>query len=101
MDDAELDGEDRVYTDPELVEDFLQNILWPILECGPNSVAFLTNRSDLTDLFGPGMTEEEYQQVADAVNQRYGLNMPSRECGNIAYMLEYIRDHPETKRVWQ
>ena len=47
--------EDDIYSDPELVEDFLQNVLWPILDFGPNSVAFLTNRSDLTDFFGPGM----------------------------------------------
>lgn len=63
MNDDGLDGEDRVYSDPELVEGFLQNILWPILESGPNSLVFLINRSDLTDLFGPGMTEEDYRQV--------------------------------------
>ncbi len=34
------EDEDDIYSDPELVEDFLQKVLWPILEFGPNSEAF-------------------------------------------------------------
>ena len=86
------EDEDDIYSDPELVEGFLQNVLWPILDFGPNSVAFLTNRSDLTDFFGPGMTDEEYAQVKDAVKLRYGVELLDRECYYIADIIRRLRE---------
>jgi hypothetical protein len=84
--------EDDIYSDPEFVEDFLQNVLWPILDFGQNSVAFLTNRSDLTDFFGPGMTDEEYAQVKEAVKLRYGVELLlDRDCYYIADILRRLR----------
>lgn len=100
MTDDELDGEDRVYTDPELVEDFLQHILWPFIGFDPDSIAFLTNRSDLDD-FMPGIDEEGIQQVVDAVNQRYGIAMQIRDCGRIYQILQRIRDDAQVKKVWK
>jgi len=99
MNDDKCYGPDRVYTDPELLEDFLQNILWPFLEFGPNTLALLTNRSDLSD-FLPDVEAQDYQRLADSINHRYGIKIQSRDCGNIADMLEFIRDDPQTKRVW-
>lgn len=100
MNDEELDGENRIYADSELLEDFLENILWPFLEFGPNTLAFFTNRSDLTD-FLPGISEEEYQQLVDAINQRYGIAMQTRDCGRIYQILERIRDDEQVNKVWK
>lgn len=100
MNDDELDGPNRVYDDPDLLEDFLQHILWPFLGLGPNSFAILTNRSDMTN-FWPGITEEDYQELADAINQRYGIAMQTRDCGRIFQILERIRDDEGVNRVWQ
>jgi hypothetical protein len=100
MNDDELDGPNRVYDDPDLLEDFLQHILWPFLDFGPDTLAFFTNRSDLSD-FLPGMTDEDYQTLVDAINQRYGIAMQTRDCGRIYQILERIRDDERANKVWQ
>ena len=86
------EDEDDIYSDPELVEDFLQKVLWPILEFGPNSEAFLTNRSDLTDFFGPGMTDEEYTQVKEAVKRQFGVELSDRDNYYIADIMKRLRE---------
>jgi hypothetical protein len=86
------EDEDDIYSDPELVEDFLQKVLWPTLGWGENSVAFLTERSDLTDFFGPGMTDEEYAQVKEAVKCQFGVELLDRDNYYIADIIRRLRE---------